>query len=101
MTTARIGGSHFCTSGHEAGRGALRCRLALYRLMRWLDGLEVALLSVMGHLKDIAVWVARAENVMVPQSCRTPPAFRTVITAWSLVLAPMVEVLTGSSLAAV
>tara|TARA_R110000737_G_scaffold205177_6_gene223865 strand:- start:3158 stop:3454 length:297 start_codon:yes stop_codon:yes gene_type:complete len=69
--------------------------------MRWLDGLEVALLSVMGHLKDIAVWVARAENVMVPQSCRTPPAFRTVITAWSLVLAPMVEVLTGSSLAAV
>lgn len=43
----------------------------------------------------------RAEEIMTPLSGKTPPALRAVFTEWPLVSAPMAEVLTGASRAAV
>jgi hypothetical protein len=38
---------------------------------------------------------------MTPLSGKTPPALRTVLIEWPLVSAPMAEVLTGASRAAI
>jgi hypothetical protein len=55
----------------------------------------------MRHLDDIEAWAVRAEAKMTMLSGRTPPALRAVLTEWPLVSAPMAEVLTGASRAAV
>ncbi len=85
-----------------AGAGGLRAAgLPVNRLARWLDGMETACLSAMRHLDDIEAWAERAEAEMVALSGRTPPALRAALTDWPIVTAPMAEVLTGSSRAAV
>lgn len=71
------------------------------RLTLWLDGMRNACLTAMRHFDAIESWAARAENEMDPLMSRTPPALRTVLTEWPLVSAPMAEVLTGASRAAV
>ena len=71
------------------------------RLVRWLDGMENACLAAMRHLEDIEAWSALADAIMSSLSGRTPPALRRVLTEWPLVSAPMAEVLTGASRAAV
>lgn len=71
------------------------------RLVRWLDGMDTAILTAMRHLDDIAAWSARADTEMALLSGKTPPALRAVLTDWPLVSAPMVETLTGASRAAI
>jgi hypothetical protein len=71
------------------------------RLARWLEGMETACLTAMRHLDDIEAWSARAEAEMTPLSGKTPRALRAVLTEWPLVSAPMGEVLTNASRAAV
>lgn len=71
------------------------------RLGRWLDGMETACLTAIRHLDDIEAWLARAEAEMNPLSGRTPPMLRAVLSEWPLLSAPMAEVLTGASRAAV
>ena len=71
------------------------------RLAYWLGGMETASLTAMRHLDEIEAWAARAEAAMIAHSGRTPPALRAVLTEWPLVSAPMAEVLTGASRAAV
>lgn len=85
-----------------AGAGGLRAggRRA-DRLARWLDGMETACLSAMRRLDDVEAWAARAEAKMTLLSGRTPLALRAALTEWSLVSAPMAEVLTGTSRTAV
>lgn len=53
------------------------------------------------HLDDIEAWSALAETEMTPLSGKTPPTLRTLFTEWPLVSAPMAELLTGASRAAV
>ena len=55
----------------------------------------------MRHPDDIEDWSARAEAVLAPLSGKTPSALRAVLTEWPLVSAPMAEVLTSTSRAAV
>ena len=84
------------------GAGGLRAGGSPFeRLARWLDGIETACLTAMRQLDDIEAWSARAVAEMASLSGRTPPALRTVLTEWPLVSAPMAEVLTGASRAAV
>jgi hypothetical protein len=84
------------------GAGGLRAGgTAADRLVRWLDGMESASRTAMRHLDDIEAWSARSETEMATLSGRTPPALRAVLTEWPLVSAPMAEVLTGASRAAV
>ncbi|SER09115.1 hypothetical protein [Thalassovita taeanensis] len=84
------------------GAGGLRAGgMPAERLVRWLDGMENALLTAMRHLDDIDAWSARAEAIMTPLSGKVPPAVRRALTEWPLVSAPMAEVLTGASRAAV
>lgn len=71
------------------------------RLTRWLEGMDSACLAAMRHLDDVEAWATRAEAAMAPLSGRTPPALRHVLSDWPLVSAPMAEVLTGRSRAAV
>lgn len=71
------------------------------RLARWLEGMETACLTAMRHLDDVEAWSARAEAEMTPLSGKTPRALRAVLTEWPLVSAPMGEVLTNASRAAV
>jgi len=84
--------------------GAGGCRasgLPPERLARWLDGMNSAILTAMRNLDDTQTWSARAEKVMSQLSGRTPAALRSALTEWPLVSAPMAEVLTGASRAAV
>ena len=67
------------------------------RLVRWLDGMENAILNATRHLDDIEAWSARAEIVMGPLSGRTPRALRVVLNEWPLLSARMAETLTGAS----
>jgi hypothetical protein len=71
------------------------------RLACWLEGMEIACLTAMRHLDDIEAWTKRADATMISLSGKTPPALRAVLTEWPLVSAPMAEVLTGASRAAV
>ncbi|AHD03581.1 hypothetical protein [Leisingera methylohalidivorans] len=84
------------------GAGGLRTSgLPAERLARWLDGMNSAILTAMRHLDDTETWGARAEGAMSQLSGRTPAALRSALTEWPLVSAPMAEVLTGASRAAV
>ena len=84
------------------GAGGLRASgLPPGRLARWLDGMNSAILTAMRNLDDTQTWSARAEKVMSQLSGRTPAALRSALTEWPLVSAPMAEVLTGASRAAV
>jgi hypothetical protein len=84
------------------GAGGLRAGgVPTERLVRWLDGMENAVLTAMRHLDDIEAWSARAQAMMAQLSGKTPPALRAVLTEWPLVSAPMAEALTGASRAAV
>ncbi len=84
------------------GAGGLRVSgLPPERLVRWLDGMNSAILTAIRTLDDIEAWTARAENVMAHLSGRTPVALRKTISQWPLVFAPMAEVMTGASRAAV
>ena len=71
------------------------------RLMRWLDGMEYAVLTAMRHLEEIEAWSKRAETEMQSLSGKTPRALRRVLTGWPLVSAPLAEAMTGASRAAV
>ena len=71
------------------------------RLERWLDGMESAVLTAMRHLDDIEAWSARAKHAMAMLSGRTPTFLRKTFTDWPLISAPMAEILTGASRAAV
>jgi HTH DNA binding domain len=106
VTAARIAASE--------GRGAVFAPLAMGgagglraggppadRLARWLDGMESACRTALRHLDDIEAWAARAEAEMTRLSGRTPPALLGALTEWPLVSAPMAEVMTGASRAAV
>ena len=106
VTAARIAASE--------GKGAVFAPLAMGgagglraggppadRLARWLDGMETACLTAMRHLDDIEAWSVRAEAEMTSLSGKTPRALRAVLTEWPLVSAPMGEVLTNASRAAV
>lgn len=84
------------------GAGGLRATgLPANRLARWLDGMETACLSAIRHLDDIEAWAVRADVEMVALSGKTPPALRAALADWPIVSAPMAEVLSGSSRAAV
>ena len=84
------------------GAGGLRASgLPLERLVRWLDGMDSAILAAVRHLDDIKAWGDRAESVMAQLSGRTPTALRKTLTEWPLTSAPMAEALTGVSRAAV
>ena len=84
------------------GAGGLRASgLPSERLSRWLEGIDSAVLKAMRHLDSIEAWGARAEAVLSQLSGRTPSALRLVLSEWPLVSAPMAEVLTGASRAAV
>jgi hypothetical protein len=63
--------------------------------------METACLTAMRHLDDIEAWSARAEAEMTPLSGKTPPALRAVLAEWPLISAPMAEVLTSASRAAI
>ena len=106
VTAGRIAASH--------GKGALFAPLAMggaggvrargtpsERLIRWLDGMESAIMTAMRHLDDIEAWSKTAQSVIAPLSGRTPPALLNALTEWPLVSAPMAEALTGASRAAV
>lgn len=106
VTAARIAASE--------GRGAIFAPLAMggagglraggppeKRLAQWLDGMETACLAAMRHLDRIEAWSARARAGMAGLSGKTPPALARVLMEWPLVSAPMAEVLTGASRAAV
>ncbi|MFV1844100.1 MULTISPECIES: hypothetical protein [unclassified Phaeobacter] len=71
------------------------------RLARWLDGMNSAILTAMRHLDETETWRTRTEGTMSQLSGRTPTALCKVLTEWPLVSAPMAEVLTGASRAAV
>jgi hypothetical protein len=71
------------------------------RLARWLDGMQSACLTAMRHLDEIEAWSARAEAKMATLSGKTPPALCAVLTEWPLISAPMAEMLTEASRAAV
>ncbi len=84
------------------GAGGLRVSgLPPERLVRWLDGMNSAILAAMRHLDDIEAWAARAKAMTAKLSGKTPPALRQVLTEWPLVSAPMTEAMTGTSRAAV
>jgi hypothetical protein len=84
------------------GAGGLRAGgLPAERLACWLDCMESACRTAMGHLDDIETWLARAETEMTPLSGKTSGILRRVLADWPLVSAPMAEILTGSSRAAV
>jgi len=105
VTAARVAASD--------GRGAIFAPLAMGgagglrasgppadQLVRWLEGMENALLTAARHLDDIETWSKRAETVMISLSGRTPQALCAVLTEWPLVSAPMAETLSGASRAA-
>jgi hypothetical protein len=71
------------------------------RLCRWLDGMEAACLTAIGHLDRIETWSARAATAMGALSGRTPRTLRSAMAEWPLVSAPIAEILTGASRAAV
>ena len=106
VTAARIaaieGKGSIFTSLAMGGAGALRGGgPPADRLARWLKGMEAASLTAMRHLDDIEAWSVRAETEMSALSGKTPAALRAVLTEWPLVSAPMAEVLTSASRAAV
>lgn len=71
------------------------------RLLRWLDGMQSAILTSMRHLDEIEAWSAKAATVMAPLSGRTPELLRAVLVEWPMVSAPMAEMISGVSRAAV
>lgn len=84
------------------GAGGLRAGgTPVERLTRWLNGMMSAIQTAMRSLDDVEAWSARADEIMVSLSGRTPPALCAVLTEWPLVSAPMAEALTGASRAAV
>lgn len=84
------------------GAGGLRVSgLPPERLAHWLDGMNSAILTAMRHLDEIEAWRGRAEVAMSQRSGQAPAALRSVLIEWPLVSAPMAEVLTGTSSAAV
>lgn len=110
ITASRIAASE----GPNVGRGAVFAPLAMgragglradgppaKRLVCWLDGMETACLGAMRHLDDIEAWSERMESAMSLLSGKTPPALRAVLSEWPLISAPMAEVLTGASRAAI
>lgn len=85
-----------------SGAGGLRASGGVpERLVRWLGGMESAVLAAMRHLDEVEAWTARAEAEMAVLSGKTPPALRAVFTDWPLVSAPMAEAQTRASRAAV
>ncbi|MBN8188760.1 hypothetical protein JF540_18905 [Salipiger thiooxidans] len=106
VTASRIAAS----DGHGAifaplamgGAGGLRASgLPPERLARWMDGMNSAILATMRTLDEIEAWTGRAENVMAHLSGRTPVALRKIFAEWPLLSAPMAEIVTGASRAAV
>jgi hypothetical protein len=63
--------------------------------------METASRTAMRHLDEIEAWSVRADAEMTALSGRTPPALRAALTDWPFLSAPMAEVLTRASRAAV
>lgn len=106
VTAARIAASEgrgavFAPLAMGGARGLRAAGRPADRLTHWLDGMETACLSAMRHLDDIEAWAVRADAEMTALSGRTPPALRAALTDWPFLSAPMAEVLTGASRAAV
>lgn len=106
VTAARIAASEgsgavFAPIAMGAAGGIRAGGKPAFRLHRWLDGMEAAILTAMRHLDDIEAWSERAKFDMSALSGKTPPALRAVLTEWPLISAPMAEKLTGTSRAAI
>lgn len=71
------------------------------RLVRWLNGMESALVTATRYLDDVEAWSARAEAAMSHMSGRTPPALRRTFVEWPFVSVPMAASLAKASRAAV
>jgi hypothetical protein len=84
------------------GAGGLRASgVPKARLSRWLENMESGIITAMRQLDRVDQWTAQAKHIMAPLSGRTPPALRRVFAEQPMVSAPMAEVLTGASRAAV
>jgi len=85
-------------TGFEAlrGQGAPRARLAA-----WLRGAGRATLAALLHLDRVDLWRARTGVEIADLSGRTPPALIALLAAWPQVSAPLAEMETGASRAAV
>ena len=107
VTAARL-------AGEKLGRGALFLPLALgsgtalrgqgtvlARLAAFYRGAEQASLSALMMIDRMADWERRAEGALKACSGRTPGALVEVFARWPLVSAPMAEIQTGASRAAV
>lgn len=85
-----------------AGAGALRAQgRPLDRLSRWLSGADQATLAALALLDRIETWTARAGDELAGQTGRTPARLIRAFADWPFVSAPMAEVQTGASRAAV
>ncbi|MFV0492607.1 MAG: hypothetical protein ACK5M4_12390 [Pseudorhodobacter sp.] len=71
------------------------------RLVRWLDGLDQALLTAARLLDRVEAWQDRAREETARLSGRTPGLLIAALRDWPFLSAPMAETLTGASRAAV
>lgn len=101
IATGDASGAIFAPAAMGGAGGLRAAGLPTERLGRWLDGMDSAILTAMRHLDDIELWSSRVQSAMAHLSGRTPDALRKVLTEWPLTSAPMAEVLTGASRAAV
>ena len=106
VTAARIAasdasGAIFAPLAMGGARGLHASGLPSERLVCWLDGTESAIHKAMRTIDDIEKWTGRTETAMVHLSGRTPVALRKTFAQWPFVSAPMAEVMTGASRAAV
>ena len=83
---------------HDSRISQLRAKIVAKRVASQIKGQRD---TAMRHLDDIEAWSVRAEAEMTSLSGKTPRALRAVLTEWPLVSAPMGEVQTNASRAAV
>lgn len=114
IEAAAMAARHAAAMSRTGGRGARFLPLALtgpeplrasgpteVKLSAWIAGAERATLAALLHLDRIRDWSTRAAAATADLSGRTPPELLRVFAAWPMVSAPMAEVETGSSRAAV
>ncbi len=84
------------------GAGGLRGRGSpAERLAAWVNGADQAARAAQRQLDGLRDWEARAQGAIAELSGRTPPALVDLFSGWPLISAPMAEVETGASRAAV
>jgi hypothetical protein len=85
-----------------AGFGALAAHgPADRRLAGWVAGAHQSVLAALLHLDRVAAWTARAQAAIADLSGRTPPRLVRLLADWPSLSAPLAEVETGASRAAV